>query len=238
MSAVNVETTNAYWEAVRGHVNPTGSLWRTPEVDPYRSMPHGSTDPGAYERWMKSTPQRRDHVARYSWTITDPASVAFVAEHSRGRLLDPMAGTGWWAHVLAEHGVDTVCSDIAPGDNQWHSGQALWVPVAAAPAAEAVAAHGDRTLFLSWPPYDSPDGLDALRAYSGDRAIVIHEGEGGAIGDDALFAELATHWREVAEHVPVQWFGLHDRITVYDRNPIGEAGSEATPNDLDPLGES
>lgn len=208
-------TTNAYWEAVRNHVNPTGSLWRTPEVDPYRSMPHG--DNADYDTWAKNTPQRHDHVARYSWTITDPATVGFVVQHSGGRMVDPMAGTGWWAHILAEHGVDVACSDLAPGTNHWHDGQPLWAPVAAAPAVDAVAAHPDRTLFLAWPPYDRPDGVDTVRAYAGQRLILIHEGEGGCIGDDALFAELDTNWVEMADHVPVQWFGMHDRITVYDR---------------------
>lgn len=234
MTAPTEVTTNAYWEAVRGFVNPTGSLWGTPEVDPYRTMPRSSDDPAAYERWHRETPQRRDMVRRYSWTITDPASVAFVVEHSRGRLVDPMAGTGWWAHVLAEHGVDTVSSDIAPGDNQWHKGSPLWVPIETAPAAEAVAAHPDRTLFLSWPPYDSDAGLLALGSYKGSRAIVIHEGEGGCIGNDAMFDHLAAEWTEVASHVPVQWFGLHDRIDVYERNPSGEAGERSdTQNAVD-----
>lgn len=206
-------TTNAYWDAVKDHVNPTGSLWRTPEVG-------GIPADRDFDRWVRETPQRRDLVRRYSWTITDPATVAFVAEHAHGRLLDPMAGTGWWGHLLAQHGVDVVCSDVDPGGNEWHNGQPLWVPVATADAVGAVAAHPDRVLFLSWPPYNQPAGVDTVRAYPGARVIAIHEGEGGCVGDDDLFAELATNWVEVAEHIPVQWFGMHDRVVAYDRkNP-------------------
>ncbi len=205
--------TNDYWEAVRHHVHPTGSLWGTPEVG---SLPVGR-GPDAYRRWAKDTPQRHEHVHRYSWTITDPDTVAFVAQHSGGRLVDPMAGTGWWAHLLGQHGVDVVSYDVDPVGNHWHKGADLHAPVVAMEAVDAVALHPDRTLFLSWPPYDKPDGADTIRAYRGDRLILIHEGEGGCIGDDDMFAELATNWVEVASHVPVQWFGLHDRIDVYTR---------------------
>lgn len=202
MTVTTVDT-NAYWDAVKDHIEPTGSLWGTAEV-------------GADFAFMRGG-GRRDYVARYSWTITAPETVAFVAHWSNGRMIDPMAGTGWWAYVLAAHGVDVVCSDIEPGTNHWHNGFDLWAPVAAAPAVEAVASHADRTLFLSWPPYDRPDGADTLRAYDGRRLILIHEGEGGCIGNDDLFAELDRNWTEVAEHVPVQWYGMHDRVTAYDR---------------------
>lgn len=203
-------TSNAYWDAVKDHVNLTGSLWGTPEVG-------GVPADRDYDRWVRETPRRDEFVARYSWTITDPGTVAFVADHSQGRMVDPMVGTGWWAHVLARHGVDVACSDVDPGGNRWHNGRALWVPVAGREAYDAVAEHPDRVLFLSWPPYNTRDGVDTVRAYRGDRIVAIHEGDGGCVGDDALFVELSTNWVEVAEHVPVQWFGIHDRVVVYDR---------------------
>lgn len=192
---------------------PTGSLWRTPEVG-------GLPADRDYDRWIRDTPQRQEHVRRYSWTITDPATVAFVAQHSGGRMVDPMAGTGWWGLLLDQVGVDVVSSDVDPGGNHWHEGADLWVPIAAAEAYDAVTQHPDRTLFLAWPPYDRPDGVDTVRAYRGLRVIAITEGEGGCVGDDALFAEFDTNWVEVADHVPVQWFGMHDRVTVYGRKGV------------------
>ena len=77
--------------------------------------------------------------------------------------------------------------------------------------------HPDRTLLLAWPPYDDPIGEKALTAYAGTRVIYIGEMDGGCCGDDAMFQRLATEWREVAEIRPVQWAGLHDWVTVYDR---------------------
>jgi hypothetical protein len=202
---------NPYWDVVKDHVNPKGSLWGTPEVGGLRI----GDDPA---RWVREAPSRRENVCRYSWSITDPETVAFVAEHSRGRLVDPMAGTGYWAWMLAQSGVDVVAYDLnppAPGseDNHWHRDAATHVTVHKADATDVTALHADRTLMLSWPPY----GFEALRilhAYDGDRLIYV-----GCCGDDAFFEELADErlWVEVAERVPVQWFGMHDVVTVYDR---------------------
>ncbi len=209
MTMTTVDT-NAYWEAVKDHVHDTG-LWGGREV----GSPLARS--GSIEDWVAEVPQRHQYVKRYSWTITDPATVAFVARWSNGALVDPMAGTGWWAHVLQAHGVQVACFDADPGGNHWHQGESLWTTVDRCEAATAVRDFPDRTLFLAWPPYDRPDGVETLRAYGGNRLILIHEGEGGCVGDDALFEELAANWSEVAEHVPVQWFGMHDRVTVYDR---------------------
>lgn len=199
--------TNAYWDAVKDHVNPTGSLWRTPEVYGY--------GPGK--------PDRHEHVRRYSWTITAPATVGFVAEHAGPRLVDPMAGTGWWAHLLTQAGVDVVAYDLGPGANDWHKGAPLHHRVEEADGVDAVTMHADRALLLAWPPYDDPAGARIVRAYGGSRVIYIGEGDFGCTGDDDLHELLAKEWREVADHVPVQWFGMHDRITVFERAEAPDA---------------
>jgi hypothetical protein len=209
---------NPYWDAVSDHIDPTGSLWRTPIVRRFRY----DADPSlSYAEWRLTVPQRETLVRQYSWTVTDPATVAFVASHAHGGLVDPMAGTGYWAHLLDQCGVDVVNYDVDPGGNQWHTGVPLHVEVTAMPGVESVAKHPDRTLFLSWPPYDSPAGVDTLRAYAGSRLILIAEGEGGCVGNDALFTELDAAWAEVADHTPVQWDGMHDRVTVHARVPRG-----------------
>lgn len=194
---------NPYWDAVRDHISTTGSLWGTPEV--------------SYELAIRRT----DLVRQYSWTITDPATVAFVASHSRGRVVDPMAGTGYWAWLLAQHGVHVAAYDLTPPQpdseaNRYHRNATVHATVTQADALDAVARHSDRSLLLSWPPY----GFDAspiLDAYAGDRVIYIGEGEGGCCGDDAMFETLAKRWTNVAEHVPVQWLGLHDLVMVFER---------------------
>jgi hypothetical protein len=216
-SRVEVARTNAYWEAVRGHIDPTGSLWRTPSVGGYGLYRDhlGRLD---VERWHHEGPKRSELVERYSWTITDPTTVDFVARHVE-RVVDPMAGTGWWAKVLTEAGVDMLAYDAAPPasqENTWHKTGVEHFAVMAGDAVQTVTVHSDRTLLLSWPPYGF-DACPILDAYAGDRVVYIGEFEGGCCGDDGLFEALSRDWVAVGERVPVQWDGMHDVVRVYDR---------------------
>jgi hypothetical protein len=215
---------NPYWDAVRDHVDPTGSLWGTPTVDGlgrYRT-PDGRID---LARWNQEALKRHDFTARYAWTITDPATVDFVIRHAGPRLVDPLAGTGYWAWLLSQAGVDVVAYDQHPPtvdseSNRWHRNVAAHCPVMQGDAVDTVTVHGDRTLLLAWPPCASPLGADVLRAYAGPRVIYIGEGQFGCCGDDAMFDLLARDWVEVADHVPVQWDGLHDVVRVYHRAEV------------------
>lgn len=201
---------NPYWDAVSSlvHVSERHS-W---DVGPFVG------GEGHYLDLAK----RGDMVSEYAWTITDPATVAFVAEHAGPRVIDPLAGTGYWAWLLTQHGADVAASDLYPpdaGGNKYHKRGALFAPVARLDAVDVVAHHPDRTLFLAWPPYDEPLGARVLAAYQGARVVFIGEGEGGCTGGDDMWTALGTDWIQVVDHRPVQWYGLHDWVTVYDRKP-------------------
>lgn len=205
-------TTNAYWEAVAAHATPSTYTWD-----------HGALHIGAPTNdpeWWRTIADRTDLCSRYSWTITDPDTVAFVVQHSRGAVIDPMAGSGWWAHLLTQAGVDVVASDLHPpgsAGNHWHKHDTHH-PIQQANAAGAVAGRcSARTLLLSWPPYDDTTGADILAATTTDRVIYIGENAGGCCGNDDMFDLLDQQWAEVACHRPVQWYGIHDFVTVYDR---------------------
>ena len=200
---------NPYWDEVREHIGD----------DPFYGPCVGRIglevlkDPDAFAKGL----HRDDFVSKYAWSITDPISVAFVAEHAVGGLVDPMAGSGYWAYVLGQLDVDVVCYDIAPGSNPWHRDIELWVPIETLDGAEAVAKHPDRTLLLAWPPYSVDVGARILRAYQGQRVIFIGEDDGGCTGDEDMHEMLNTGWHQIACHRPIQWWGLHDRITVFER---------------------
>lgn len=207
-------STNAYWDAVKDRVKPGDYPW-----EPDGLTIGGFKDPDYVEAFSL----RRDLCSRYSWTITAPATVAFVAEHAGPQVIDPMAGTGWWAHLLTEAGCDVAAFDLNPPGsdaNHWHQDPTTYHPITTFDGAQAVRDHGaGRTLLLSWPPYSDPAGADVLAAYLGDRVIFIGEGPGGCTGDDRVFELLESDWTEAAAHRPVQWYGIHDWITVYDRKP-------------------
>jgi len=204
---------NPYWEAIKDLVEPD-SLRGNPVVGEFRLD-------RSVEESMARFPNRQLLIRKYSWTIPDPDTVAFVAQHAHGGLVDPLAGTGYWAYLLAQVEVDTVCYDINPGAelhvNGWH-GEDLHMTVAAKDCVEAAALHPDRTLFLSWPPFGQDVGARVLAAYRGGRVIYIGQGRGGGTGDDEMHAILDRDWTEVDSHRPVQWWGVNDRVRVYQRS--------------------
>lgn len=217
VQAQAVAVDNPYWDAIRDHVEPD-DFWGHPTVGSMRRYRHGRSDID-FDRWQRESPQRHDLVRRFAWTITDPDTVAFVAVHSRGRVVDPMAGTGYWGFLLAQAGVDVISYDAEPGTSIYHKDQALHSIVTKLDGVDAAVLHSDRTLLLARPPYDSPDGAQILDAYTGSRVVYIGEQGGGCCGDDEMHEMLCDTrvWVEVAEHRPVQWFGIHDYVTVYDR---------------------
>ncbi len=138
-------------------------------------------------------------------------------------MVDPLAGTGYWAWLLTQAGRDVAASDVSPPaggtQNHWHVGGKCFTHVDAADAVDAVVEHADRTLLLMWPPYDDEIGARIVRAYSGDRIVYVGEDAHGCCGTEAMFKMLddEDEWTNVASHRPIQWYGLHDRVTVYER---------------------
>jgi hypothetical protein len=204
---------NPFWEAVKDCVETDG--FEGNPVVGYFSLDR------TVEENMTRSPNRQRLGRKYCWTIPDPDTVAFVAKHAHRGLVDPIAGTGYWAYLLAQLGVDVVCYDLNPGTalvtDGWHD-EHLYVAICAKGGAEAVAPHADRTLFLSWPPHGRDVGARILMAYKGNRVIYIGDGQSGASGDDQMHLMLDTDWTEVDSRRPVQWWGQHDRVTVYERS--------------------
>jgi hypothetical protein len=82
---------------------------------------------------------------------------------------------------------------------------------------ECLAKHRDRTLFLCWPPYRSRMASDCLRWHQSQRIIYVGEGSGGATGTDAFHARLIKDFEEIQTCAIPQWWGMHDRLWVYER---------------------
>jgi hypothetical protein len=208
-----VTVDNPYWTEVRDSVTAGDFPWEGPCVARFRFDMLGDKDPGV------ETLDRHEFVGKYSWSIPDPVSLDFVAQHVVGGAVDPLAGTGYWAYLLGQLNVDVTCYDLQPGSNPWHRDEALWTEVVEMDGADAAAKHADRTLILAWPPYGEDVGTRVLRAYRGERVIYIGE-LNGCCGDDDMLDELDENWEAVAQRAPVQWWGLHDRITVYERKTV------------------
>lgn len=178
-------------------------------------------------------PSRQWVSVTYAWAIADPDTLAFVAKHTASTgIVEIGAGTGYWAWMLTQLGVDVIAYDRFPpktAHNFFHntSNAGDYTPTGDERGEQyfkvrrgthlMAAKHPDRTLFLSWPPGGSPMAARALARYAGDKVVFIGETGGGLTGDGSFFALLQDEWEPVDAHRIVQWEGIHDIVLVFER---------------------
>ena len=157
---------------------------------------------------------RQALVAKYAWAIPSEEAIELLLRYSP--LVEMGAGTGYWAALLRRAGGDVVAYDRYPPPdprNRWHAGQAPWTEVEPG-GVKRLRLHGDRTLFLCWPPEDEPMGVQSLSAYPG--GTVVFAGEPTSGGE--LTREL-DRWDLVETLDIPRWEGIRDRMFVLRRPP-------------------
>lgn len=220
---------NPYWDIVRDF--PDGSL-------PFASWGPQRWQPAMYPAMALMMEARmagkdldlesldvsgvnRDTLTNlYSFPIPHPDALKWVVDQLQGSsLVEIGAGTGYWASLLSQMGVDVLAYDKFPvdqGANTYHRSEA-YHPVLQGDASSA-ALHPERVLYLSWPPYATPMGFEALSAYTGQGLLYCGERHGGCTADDDFFDLLHKEWEQVAAcESHVTWHGIHDELTLYRR---------------------
>ncbi len=127
-----------------------------------------------------------------AWAIPNEEALDEVAKS--GPVFDPMAGTGYWVHLLRQRGVDAIATDLnlptlresppqrvldinesleswinktSPSQGQTQCAQ--WTTVVEMDVLYAVRLFAHRTMLLCWPPYaatfDTDSGGDGIAKY-------------------------------------------------------------------------
>jgi len=178
---------------------------------------------------LDEMPSRDRLAVQYSWAIPHPKAIQWMVKQIADRcVVEIGAGTGYWAWLLSQCGVDVVAYDLNPpskGGNKYHcppadtgwTGHCEYHPIHQGDAMVS-ALHPDRALFLCWPPHSRDMAMVALAAYNGDTLFYCGEGLGGCNANDPFFAGLESDWELVAdcEH-HVSWSHIHDELSVYRR---------------------
>jgi hypothetical protein len=164
--------------------------------------------------------RRRELASLFSWGVPNEGALQVLAAHAP--LVECGAGMGYWSALLRARGVDVLAYDAAPpgkSSNNYHRfARQPWTTVNAEDSVLAARGHGDRTLFLCWPPFDDDHSSYAvLRAYGGDKLVFVGE---GATGSVRFHRELAVNWSLEEEVRLPNWPRLRDTLMVYRRNAV------------------
>jgi hypothetical protein len=187
----------------------------------------GPPGPGGYEAWLRAPSgpsayaRRVAGVRRYAFGIPNRAALQAIARHAP--IVELGAGTGYWAYLLRNRGVQIAAYDLVPPDqahNQYRFEPRTWTDVRAG-GVEILDEHADHALFLCWPGYRDTFADEALARFAGRVLIYVGEGRGGNTANAAFFDRLDRDWF-LAEHVAIpRWAGAHDRMGVYyKRQPL------------------
>lgn len=169
---------------------------------------------------------RRSLVHQFSWSIPSPEAIASIARFSKS-IVEVGCGTGYWASLLQSIGCDVICYDAHPpstGVNEY--GHCREYTEIRSGSCMAASDHPDRSLMLSWPPYEDPMAHDTLRAYlnaGGQSLVYIGESWGGCCGNDTFFNLINATMRLVSTIDLPQWYGLHDAVFLYQRQHLTSA---------------
>jgi hypothetical protein len=193
---------NEYLRAFRAEAEPAAG---------YRAWLHRPTG-SSYER-------RRAQVRRYAFAV--PTEPALVTIGRYAPIVELGAGTGYWAYLLRQRGVDIVAYDRFPPDRAENPNRLdprLWTEVLDGDAS-VLRRHPDRGLLLCWPSWRDPFAATALDVYPGTTLIYIGEGAGGHTADARFFELLDRDWQAALSVELPHWPGTSDRLTVYARRP-------------------
>ena len=149
----------------------------------------------------------------YSWAVPNQEAIDYLV--SQSPIIEMGAGTGYWSKLISDSGGEVIAFDESPYDNHWCKNQ--WYEITKIDSVDILANYPEHTLFLCWPPYDTPFAYDCLKAYKGSQLIFVGESYGGCTGDDNFFDLLEEEWEEVHSIDIPQWFGMHDYLISYKR---------------------
>lgn len=175
------------------------------------------------QQFLASLGGARGDIQNHSWGVPTQAGLKLIKH--QGKIVEVGAGTGYWAWMMFQFGIDVVAYDISPGPtlrNSYHRFKFGWFPVRKRDAVQAALRNPDRTLMFCWPT-NSVVFARALRSYKGERVIYIganDESNGCFTGDVAFHHLLQKHWRLVCEEPIPCWGELKDCVRVYERVPV------------------
>jgi hypothetical protein len=118
------------------------------------------------------------YVHKYAWAIPNDDVLLEIAKYSP--LIEVGAGTGYWAWLLRQLGVDILAFDKYPpsqnstSKSEFHPDTDTWTEVLQGDES-VLDSIVDRTLFLCWPPSNHPMAFETLSRFRGSTFLFVGE---------------------------------------------------------------
>jgi hypothetical protein len=173
-------------------------------------------DPGGFGAYMRSSMAREVLAHYFAFAIPNDKALDTLAKHAP--LIEIGAGTGYWTSLLRKRGVNILAYDIAPpldGKNNFHPEMQFSEVLSG--SHEILANHSDRTLFLCWPPYQTPMAVNCLNSFRGKTMVYIGEPSGGCTANDRFFDIISKNWRCIKTIEIPKWIKIRDKMFVFRR---------------------
>ena len=154
-------------------------------------------------------------IGAFGFAIPDLRAIQMIAKLKK--VVEIGAGSGYWAWLLNQRGVD-----VRAYDNRSRGRGAMywdyhWGYVEIDNHGVLLSTPPEYALMLCWPEYEESQAVDSLKAFKGNDVIYVGEREGGCTGDDKFFRLLAKNWTMTAEHAIPTFPGIHDQLQIYHR---------------------
>lgn len=158
---------------------------------------------------------RTELIPRYSFAVPNDEAIQAIKSLNLP-IIEIGAGTGYWANLIAQSGVDIICFDTYC--TKYHHGEWIncWYEVRNG-GPEKIKENPNRALFLCWPDYEKAMASDCLENYTGDIVIYVGERGGGCTANDKFFAILDKDFELIKTIEIPQWWGIHDSLFIYKR---------------------
>lgn len=150
--------------------------------------------------------QRQRLVEEYSWAVPNEEVLAYLSEFDS--LYEAGAGSGYWAHLLEERGVDVTPVDIDPPSN-------TWTEVHEKKFQELEEEVVEEPVLIVWPPLKGALSSDVAK---NSPSHILYVGEiGGCTGDELFFELLEEKYGLVAKIEIPSYAGIYDDFYHYVR---------------------
>jgi hypothetical protein len=150
-------------------------------------------------------------IARhFAWAVPTEQAIEVIRKHSSG-VVEVGAGSGYWAWLMREAGLDVAAFDTDPPPFTWgeiNRGD-----------ERAARDHPEKALLLCWPPWATGMASRALNAYGGEHVVYVGEWM-GYNAEPNFFASLQWFFECIDTVEIPQWYMRDDRLMVFRRRRV------------------